>query len=130
MFLKSGLGQNEAKLADFRHLGGILGVSWAILGYLGPSWGHLGAILGHLGGILGHLGASCGHFGAILAASCSILGHLGATWSPKELKLLFFIVFLAPGGVPGSGTDGRGWRARGTVKLTFSSKTIKKQSVF
>ena len=70
-------------------LGAILGLSWTMLGILGPSWpswGHLGAILGHLGPSWRHLGAILGHLGAILAPSWAILGHLGSILGPSWVQ--------------------------------------------
>ena len=72
-----------------RHLGAILGPSWAHLGpsrgHPGPSWGHLGPSRGYLGPSWGILGLSWGNLGppwAILRLSWTILGailgHLAA----------------------------------------------------
>ena len=63
-------------------LGGLWGLSWALLGptwgHLWPSWAILGPSWDHLGAVLGHLGAVLGHLGAILGPSWPSWVHIGA----------------------------------------------------
>ena len=61
----------------------LLGISWALVGLLGPSWASLGrllgiswTILGHLGPLLGLSWASLGHILCHLGPSRASLGHL------------------------------------------------------
>ena len=85
-----------------RHLGAIVGPSWAILGppwaifgpsggylgpswaILGPSWGQVGPSWGHLGPSWAYLGPSWGQVGPFWVTSGDILEHLGPIWAHLE----------------------------------------------
>ena len=59
-------------------VGTILGLSWAILGYVGTFWAMLDKSWDHIGLVLGHFGLCwdiLGHVGAILGSSWAILGY-------------------------------------------------------
>ena len=112
----------------------------AKMGYVGACWAYVGACWAYVGAKLGHVGAMLSQTSMILElswASWSILEPtfdiLGLCWPQiaKTLKNQWFLWFLElQGGVQGSATDGMGWGVRGTVKLRFSSKIIKKPLVF
>ena len=55
----------------FGRLGGVLGVSWGVLGCLWVSWGRLGASCGRPWGVLGRLGSKK-------------VANMAPTWSPKR----------------------------------------------
>ena len=60
-------------------VGTILGLSWAILGYVGTFWAMLDKSWDHIGLVLSHFGLCwdiLGHVGPMLGSSCAILGHI------------------------------------------------------
>ena len=78
-------------------VGTILGLSWAIFGYVGTFWATLApywAMLSHFGGILWFLlafvGQELGPYWAYLGPFWAMLGHFGQRWHRIGLMLSHF----------------------------------------